>query len=448
VSGARRLRLPDTILSRTLWVAVGTALLLGLLNLGTLYLRPPPRDVPLTAYEVARVLDGAAIAKPTTGLTVAVAATPPVLDAVTDSDRVVALALARDLGLSPADVRLHREETHGRQPRPTGQERRELTTYGIDHFNPVIFGAFTAAAKLPDGRWRSVSRAGRDRLQSWQTGTAATSLLSLVIVVALAWLFSRRLARPIRAFALAVEKVGMRRQLTPVEENGPAEIRLAAAAVNDMQRRIAGHIAERTAVVAAIAHDLRTPLTRLAFLLASAPEALRAKAELQIEEMERMIASTLEFVEDETRARPREPVDLALLVEGVVDDMADTGRDVTLAGVAPATVSGDAMLLKRLFANLVANAVVYGGRGAVTLTTEPGWATVEVADAGPGLGAEDLERAFEPFYRAEASRNRTTGGIGLGLAIVKAAAERHGGTVTLVNRPEGGLSAKVRLPTL
>jgi two-component system OmpR family sensor kinase len=449
VSAARRLRLPDTILSRTLWVAVGTALLLGLLNLGSLFLRPPPRDVPLTTYEVARLLNGAPIAKSTKGLAVTIAATPPPLDGVTDSDRVVALALAHALGVSADAVRIHREETHRRNgSRAPDQERREFAAYGIDHFNPVIFGAFTAAARLPDGSWRTVSRAGRDRLQSWQTGTAATSLLSLLIVVALAWLFSRRLARPIRAFALAAEKVGMRRQLTPVEETGPAEIRLAAAAVNDMQRRIAGHIAERTAVVAAIAHDLRTPLTRLAFLLASAPEELRAKAELQIEEMERMIASTLEFVEDETRERPREPVDLALLVEGVVDNLADSGRDVKLAAVAQAIVSGDPMLLKRLFTNLLANAVTYGHSAVVTLAAEPGWAVVEVADAGPGLGSEDLERAFEPFYRAEGSRNRATGGIGLGLAIVKAAAERHGGTVTLANRSEGGLAATVRLPTV
>jgi signal transduction histidine kinase len=301
---------------------------------------------------------------------------------------------------------------------------------------------------MPDGRWRIVARAGQDRLERWQAGNVATTLLSVLIVGLLAWLFSSRLARPIRAFALAAEKVGRRKQLTPVEVRGPAEIRRAAEAVNDMQRRIAGYVAERTSVVGAIAHDLRTPLTRLAFLLASAPEDLRRKGEVQIEEMERMIASTLEFVEDETRERPREPVDLALLVEGVVDDLADTGRAVTLAGVEPATVQGDAMLLKRLFSNLIVNAVTYGDRARVTVRSGGGWATVEVADSGPGLSARDLERAFEPFYRAEGSRNRATGGLGLGLAIVKAAAQRHGGDVTLENRPEGGLSACVRLPTL
>jgi len=270
----------------------------------------------------------------------------------------------------------------------------------------------------------------------------------VLIVGLLAWAFSSRLARPIRAFALAAEKVGRRQQLTPVEVRGPAEIRLAAEAVNDMQRRIAGYVAERTALVGAIAHDLRTPLTRLAFLLASAPEGLRGKAEAQIAEMEQMIAATLDFVADETRVRPHEAVDLALLVEGVVDDLADTGRDVALAAAAPATVSGDPILLKRLFANLINNAVTYGERATVTLSAAEGWAAVEIADAGPGLAAQDLERAFEPFYRAEGSRNRATGGIGLGLAIVKAAARRHGGDVTLSNRAEGGLSACVRLPTL
>ncbi|MBV9930080.1 MAG: HAMP domain-containing protein [Alphaproteobacteria bacterium] len=444
-----RLRLPDTILSRTLLVAVGTALLLTLLNLGALFLRPPPRDMPLSAYELSRLLRGERIVKTTGGIAVATAAAPPAADAQTTADRTATLALAHQLGLPPGDVRLHREEMHrSRFPRPADQDRRELAAYGLDHFNPVVFGAFTAAAKLPDGRWRIVARRGQDRLQSWQTGTVATTLLSVLIVALLAWLFSSRLARPIRAFGLAAEKVGRRQQLTPVAVSGPAEIRLAAEAVNDMQRRIAGYVAERTALVGAIAHDLRTPLTRLAFLLASAPEDLRGKAEAQIAEMEQMIAATLDFVADETRARPHEPVDLALLVEGVVDDLADTGRDVTLAGAAPATVSGDPILLKRLFANLITNAVTYGERAKVTVSTVAGWATVEVADAGPGLAEADLERAFEPFYRAESSRNRATGGIGLGLAIVRAAAARHGGEATLRNRREGGLSACVRLPTV
>jgi two-component system OmpR family sensor kinase len=446
---ARRLRVPDTILSRTLLVAVGTALLLTLLNLGALFLRPPPRDMPLSTYELSRLLRGEPIVKTAGVVSVSTAPAPPAADAATEADRTASIALAHQLGLAPADVRLHREEMHrGRFPRPADQDRRELAAYGIDHFNPVVFGAFTAAAKLPDGQWRIVARRGEDRLQSWQAGTVATTLLSVLIVGLLAWAFSSRLARPIRAFGLAAEKVGRRQQLTPVEVRGPAEIRLAAEAVNDMQRRIAGYVAERTALVGAIAHDLRTPLTRLAFLLASAPEALRGKAEAQIEEMEQMIAATLDFVADETRVRPHEAVDLALLVEGVVDDLADTGREVTFAAAAPATVSGDPILLKRLFANLINNAVTYGARATVTLATADGWAAVEVADSGPGLAEPDLERAFEPFYRAEASRNRATGGIGLGLAIVRAAARRHGGDVTLRNRAEGGLSACVRLPTL
>jgi len=448
VSG-RRLRLPDTILSRTLLVAVGTALLLTLLNLGALFLRPPPRDMPLSAYELSRLLRGEPIVKTPGVLAVSTADAPPIVDAPSPVDRAATLALAHRLGLPVADVRLHREEAHrGRFPRPADQDRRELAAYGIDHFNPVIFGAFTAAMKLPDGRWRIVARHGQDRLQSWETGTIATTLLSVLIVGLLAWAFSSRLARPIRAFGLAAEKVGRRQQLTPVDVSGPAEIRLAAEAVNDMQKRIAGYVAERTALVGAIAHDLRTPLTRLAFLLAGAPDDLRGKAEAQIAEMEQMIAATLDFVADETRVRPHEAVDLALLVEGVVDDLADTGRDVTLAAAAPATVSGDPILLKRLFANLINNAVTYGERATVTLTAADGWAAVEVADAGPGLAAQDLERAFEPFYRAEGSRNRATGGIGLGLAIVKAAARRHGGDVTLSNRAEGGLCACVKLPTL
>jgi two-component system OmpR family sensor kinase len=373
---------------------------------------------------------------------------PPVPARGSEQDELLKIALSHQLGLAPADVRVHQTDTRrSRLPRRISQEKRALADYGIERFDPVIFGAFAAAARMPDGRWLVVSRQGQS-IDSWQVGTALRIVFGLVVALVVAWLFAARLARPIRAFAGAVGRIGVQVQSEPVEVSGPSEIRLAAEALNDMQSRIRRYVAERTSVVGALAHDLRTPLSRLHFHLAAAPEDIRCKAEAEIREMEQMIAATLEFVENETRSRPREKLDLALLVEGVVDDLADLGRDVRLDRAAPATVMGDAILLKRLFANLVNNAVTYGRRATVTLDTPNGAAIVEVTDEGPGLSPTDLERAFEPFYRAETSRNRTTGGMGLGLAIVRAAAQRHGGDVMLANRPEGGLSAKVTLPTV
>ena len=430
-------------------LVIGIVLLLTALNVGIILFRPPPREVPVSTYEVSRLLKGEPIAKENTAIVRRIADKPPLPVRGSERDELLKIALAHQLSLSPGDVRIHQAGTRrGRFPSWIVQERRALADYGIDRFDPVIFGGFTAAARMPDGRWSIVSRRGIQSIDSWQVSTALRFAVGLIIALVVAWLFSARLARPIRAFAGAVERIGGQAKAEPVEVSGPSEIRLAATAVNDMQTRIGRYVAERTSVVGALAHDLRTPLSRLHFHLAAAPDDVRCKAEAEIAEMEQMIAATLEFVENETRSRPREALDLALLVEGVVDDLSDLGRDVRLERAAPATVRGDAILLKRLFANLVNNAVTYGRRATVTLDTRNGEAIVEVVDEGPGLSTADLDRAFEPFYRAETSRNRATGGMGLGLAIVRAAAQRHGGDVTLANRPEGGLSAKVTLPTL
>jgi two-component system OmpR family sensor kinase len=444
----KRLRLPQSILGHTLLLVIGMVVLLTILNLGIILFRPPPPEMPVSAYEVSRLLRREPIAKSIRGIRRTIAAESPIPAGGPELDQLAGLAVAHQLEVPLADVRIRQAgRMHPRFPHEEGQQRRELAAYGIDRFDPIIFGSFTAAARLPDGRWLVVSRRENQSITRWQLGTALRIILGLLIAVPLAWLFSARIARPIRAFARAVERVGSE-QGEPVEVGGPSEIRLAAAAVNDMQTRIGRYIAERTSMVGALAHDLRTPLSRLNFHFASAPDDVRSKAEAEIAEMEQMIAATLDFVENDARSRPCDRVDLALLVEGVVDDLADLGKDVRLERAAPATILGDAILLKRLFANLINNAVTYGHRAVVTVDSGKGAVAVEVVDEGPGLAAADLERAFEPFYRAESSRNRATGGMGLGLAIVRAAALRHGGTVTLANRPEGGLSARVMLPIL
>ncbi|HZU52126.1 MAG TPA: ATP-binding protein, partial [Sphingomicrobium sp.] len=222
----------------------------------------------------------------------------------------------------------------------------------------------------------------------------------------------------------------------------------AAEALNDMQARIRGYIVERTSVVGAIAHDLRTPLSRLKFHLDLAPvdEPFRRRLEAEIDEMEQMIAASLQFAGAEARAQVHERIDLTLLVEGIIDDLTDLGSPVSLKDAEPTIVVGDPLLLKRLFTNLINNAVTYGSRALVSIQHDCERAIVDVDDEGPGLEGASLDRAFEPFYRAESSRNRMTGGMGLGLAIVKAAANSHGGDVELRNRAEGGLRARVSLP--
>jgi two-component system OmpR family sensor kinase len=199
-------------------------------------------------------------------------------------------------------------------------------------------------------------------------------------------------------------------------------------------------------MVGAIALDLRTPLTRLKFRIEAAPEALKAKLAADIDQMEAMIAATMGFVSDSTRQRERTKLELASLVESIVDEMAETGAAASVDRTEKLVVEGDPIALRRLVANLVENAIKYGGAARARVYADNRDAVIEVDDDGPGIPEHERERVFEPFFRGEPSRNRETGGIGLGLAVVRSVARAHGGDAELVNRDGGGLTARVRLP--
>jgi two-component system, OmpR family, sensor kinase len=199
-------------------------------------------------------------------------------------------------------------------------------------------------------------------------------------------------------------------------------------------------------VIAAIAHDLRTPLMRLELRLENAPDEIRQACENDIRDMEAMITAALAFVRDTSRAVARRPLDLRSLAENVTDDLADRGEPVTLAPGDPIVVEGNVVALKALLSNLIGNALKYAGSAEVTLSSTEHQAVIEVRDHGPGIPAEDIDRVFEAFFRGDRSRNRDTGGIGLGLASVRAVALAHGGDATVENHPDGGLLARVTLP--
>ena len=220
----------------------------------------------------------------------------------------------------------------------------------------------------------------------------------------------------------------------------------AARAFNDMQDRLRRYVQDRTSMMGAVAHDLRTPLTRLRFHIESAPPAAREKMAADIAEMDAMVAATLAFVRDATQAGPHTKMELSSLIEVVAEDFAELGRDVRVTESDQVVIEGDSLALKRLFANLVDNAVKFGGLARIRLHVEDGSALVEVEDDGPGLPEAEMDRVFEPFHRAEPSRSRDTGGIGLGLSVARSIARAHGGEVTLSNRPGGGLRALVQLP--
>lgn len=268
-------------------------------------------------------------------------------------------------------------------------------------------------------------------------------LLLAVISVWAVW----RAVRPLDTFARAAERLGRDMDAPALPVKGPAEVRRAANAFNRMQSRIRDFVSGRTRMLAAIAHDLRTPITRMRLRAELMDDdAAREKMLADLEEMEAMVNATLAFARDEGAGEPMQPLNLAATLQAVVDDAADAGGAATYEGPDRLVIEGRALGLKRVFANLVGNAVTYGGSARVTLSERPDGIRITIDDEGAGLPDDQLEAVFQPFQRGESSRSRDTGGVGLGLSVVRAIVTAHGGDVTLQNRPEGGLRARVRLP--
>lgn len=309
----------------------------------------------------------------------------------------------------------------------------------------LTFAPFTASMRLPDGRW-AVVEPPRGLIAPWQARILIGLLISAVLLAPLVWWMARRLTRPIRVFAEAAERLGADPEAEPLKPSGPREVRTAITAFNDMQASLRDHMRQRTQTVAAIAHDLRTPLTRLRFRAEQAPPEAAARMAADVEEMDALIAQALAYVRGEQPPERRERFDLDALAADCAGGFAETGAAATFDGGGELWVDADPAALRRALANLVENAVKYGGAARVRAFAEGVMAVVDVEDDGPGLPDGELETAFEPFQRGERSRSRETGGVGLGLTVARQAARAHGGDVVLANRPGGGLRARLTLP--
>jgi signal transduction histidine kinase len=271
-------------------------------------------------------------------------------------------------------------------------------------------------------------------------------LLVAVLVVAL-YVVARSVTRPLSRLALAADNLGRSILQPKLAEEGASELRHAARAFNTMQDRLHRYLDSRTRVLAAMSHDLKTPLTRLRLQVETQidDEALQARFGRELDEMEGMVRGALALFRGLNDDEALEPVDVNLLLETVRGEFTEMGKDVTLEGRASGPLSGKPGALKRCITNLVANAVKFGSR-AHMLVRDGTQLEIGICDDGPGVPPEELEKVFEPFYRLESSRNRDTGGTGLGLSIARDVAQAHGGSLVLRNRPEGGLEARLTLP--
>ncbi|MDB5673149.1 MAG: hypothetical protein JWM65_131 [Sphingomonas bacterium] len=420
-------------------------LLVQTLNFALVLLMPPPTPRVQSVARVAAALRSGA--DPSGMLKISLRADEPRQSQV-GRDLRLADRMATTLALPVGAVRVESQmPTPFRIAGPFERARaREVPPFLRDGAgDDLIFGAFTVSAKLSDGRWRSVEPAVSG-FEPWRWRALLWLIVAIVVAAPFAWFLARRLVRPIRLFASAAERLGRDPRATPLPLAGPPELAEAAVAFNEMQARLNNYVEGRTTMIGAIAHDLRTPLMRLTMRLEHIAPEIRAAAEADIEEMDQRITAAMAFVRDTTQPARRQALDLRSLAESVTDDFADRGAPVTLEPGEAVVMEGDAPGLKALLANLIGNAVNYGGGARVRCGIEGAAIIIEVIDSGPGMEADDLARAFEPFFRAERSRDRKTGGIGLGLASVRAVARAHGGEATLARRPEGGMIARVAFP--
>jgi signal transduction histidine kinase len=443
----------DSIASRFVWAVVLTvAVALALVRLffifGGVWAREPldHSSLPARARDLFRVIEAAPPqVRPTLA---AAAATDGLAVEWYDATSSVSAILWRDSGLDNKES-VRRRVLGGLQRtaviyKPSGALRLPAP---LAHNQPQHASAYFLSVRLTDGSWLVFSVPNRTwglpEPQRW-TVWLTFMTLSIATVCALA---TRRLVRPIKEFAAAVRRFGVNPQTPAVLESGPRELRDVTRAFNTMQAQIQKFMAYRTMMLAAISHDLRTPLTRIRLRGELIDDEIQqAKLFKDVDEMQTMVDGALAFFRGDADEEVTTTFDLAGVLQTIANDYADQGIEVGYVGPAHADYCGRPFGLKRAFTNLVDNAVKYATPPEIQLSCREKAVTVAVRDQGPGIPPDSLARVFAPFFRVDRSRNRATGGVGLGLTAAQAIVSGHGGDITLCNQPAGGLEALVTLP--
>lgn len=328
-----------------------------------------------------------------------------------------------------------------------------MPTASIEAYEPADWGAerverpYTLMIQLADQSWVQFSVPTREWGLDPFKRNLIVIVLALLSTVVVALIATRHLATPLERFAEGARRFGKDFRAPPIPVLGPHEIRQAIRAFNAMQAQIQHFLNDRTQMLAAISHDLRAPLTRMR-LRGEFIDDLDQQAKLfrDVDEMQSMVNSALDFFRDDARLEPATAFDLAELLLTVVDDFKDAGTEVHFEGPARLVYIGRPVGLKRALTNLVDNAIKYGGEPALRLQAEADRVQIQVLDRGPGIADQYQEQVFTPFFRIEGSRNKHTGGVGLGLPGARAAIFEHGGSLTLHNRRDGGLKVRIVLP--
>ncbi|MEN8174860.1 MAG: ATP-binding protein [Pseudomonadota bacterium] len=307
--------------------------------------------------------------------------------------------------------------------------------------------SFLAQVQLQDGSWLSFGHRVPEEVFAWPRRILLTLAVLLFSVIVLSMIAVRWVSRPLAVLADAAEQLGRDIHQPPLQPAGPSEVKRAAHAFNTMQERLIRFIEDRTRILSAVSHDLKTPITRLRLRaeLVEDPE-LRASVVRDLDDMQRMTRESLDFLRGIEEHEEIQAIDIPALLENVKDDTEDTGGVVMLENIGSTPYPGRPLALKRCIANLVENASRYGKRAHVNVRSSPDRLEIQITDEGPGIPEKELEQVFEPFYRLESSRSRSTGGTGLGLSIARNIARAHGGDVVLRNHVGGGLEVVLTLP--